>query len=195
MTTPTTAIPQLLTDPGFLLAAPLGSALPDTPPVGGVFTAAWDIAWVNLGPTAEGSTFSYASTVEPIRAAELFDPVRYATTERSGNIAFNLIDYTLRNLNLALNGGVGALVPTSGTGETALYTLEPPDPGEEVRVMIGWEALDRTVRLVGHQTMQGGEISTAFQRAPSTAAIPCTFNFEVPPGGKPWTIYGVSSRA
>ncbi len=135
-----------------------------------------------LGATTEGSTFTYSSKVEPIRAAEFFDPIKYVTTERMGSIAFNLMDYTLANYRRAMNGGVAALAPVSGTGATSLYEFEPPAPGSEVRAMIFWESLDRTMRFVLRQTMQGGEVASAFQKAPSVAAIPCTFNLEAPAG-------------
>ena len=181
------ARPNVLTDPGYLFIAPLLTTLPTNTVTGGVFTDAWPVAWLPLGATTEGSTFSYSSTVEPIVAAEFFDPISYRTTERSGNIAFNLMDYTLTNYKRALNGGVAALTATSGSGATALYDFEPPEPGAEVRVMVGWESLDNTMRLVLRQTIQGGEVSSAFQKAPNVAAIPCTFNMEVPnAGGKPF---------
>lgn len=186
---PTTAVPNILTDPGYLLIAPLGSTLPTNTVAGGVFTDAWAAAWLSLGATEEGSTFAYSSTVEPIRVAEYFDPISYRTTERGGSIAFNLADWTLSNYRRAINGGIAALTATSGVGDTTLGTLEPPEPGDEVRAMIGWESLDSTVRLICHQTIQGGEISSAFNRAPDKALIPCTFQMEVPSGGKPWTLY------
>lgn len=184
------AVPNVLTDPGYLFIAPLGTAAPTNTVAGSVFTDAWAAAWIPLGATTEGSTFSYSTTVEPIRAAELFDPVRWATTEREGNIAFNLMSWTLSNYRRAMNGGVAAVTATSGTGATALYNVSPPTPGTEVRAMIGWESLDNTVRLVAYQTIQGGEIQTAFQKAPDVAVIPCTFNMEVPSGGKPFDIWG-----
>lgn len=184
-----TAVPLVLTDPGYLLIAPLSSTLPTNTVAGSVFTDSWAAAWLSLGATEEGSTFAYSTSVEPIRVAEYFDPISYATTERSGSIAFNLADWTLSNYRRAINGGVAALAATSGTGATTLGTLEPPEPGAEVRAMIGWESLDHTVRLICHQTIQGGEISSAFNRAPSKALIPCTFQLEVPSGGKPWTMY------
>jgi hypothetical protein len=180
------ATPNILTDPGYLFGAPLGTALPTNTVAGGKFTDTWAAAWVPFGATTEGSTFSYSTNVEAITVAEFFDPIKYATTERSGNIAFNLVDFTLQRYRTALNGGVGALTATSGTGATALYDYEPVDPGSEVRIMIGWESLDNTMRLILRQTIQGGEVSTAFQKAPSIAAIPCTFNMEMPVGAKPF---------
>lgn len=185
--------PTILTDPGYLFVAPLGTAVPTNTVAGSVFTDAWAAAWIPLGATEEGSEFSYSTDVEPIEVAEFFDPIAYRTTSREGSIAFNLASYTLSNYRRAVNGGVAALTATSGTGATSLFTLEPPTPGTEVRSMIGWESLDNTLRLICHQTIQGGEISSAFRKAPDLAVIPCTFNLEVPAGGKPWTMYAAGT--
>lgn len=187
------ATPNVLTDPGYLWIAPLATAVPTNTVAGSVFTDAWAAAWIPLGATSEGSEFAYSTEVEPIEVAEFFDPISYRTTSRSGSIAFNLANYTLSNYRRALNGGVAALTATSGTGATALYTVEPPTPGAEVRCMIGWESLDNTVRLICHQTLQGGEITSAFKKAPDLAVIPCTFQLEVPAAGKPWTMYGAGA--
>lgn len=187
---PAVSVPNILTDPGFLWIGPLGTTEPTNTVAGGVFTDAIDAAFIPLGATEAGSTFAYSSTVEAITVAEFFDPIRYQTTERGGNIAFNLADFTLSNYRRALNGGVAALAATSGTGATALYKVEPPEPGEEVRAMILWESTDSTVRLLLRQTIQGGEISSAFAKAPAFATIPCTFNIEVPTSGaKPFTLW------
>lgn len=186
---PSTATPNILTDPGYLFIAPLGSTVPVNTVAGSVFTDAWDAAWISLGATEDGSEFAYSSTVEAVRVAELFDPVTYKTTDRGGRIAFNLADFTLSNYRRALNGGVAAITATSGTGATTLGTLEPPEPGDEVRCMVGWESLDATVRLVARQCMQGGEVTSAFRRAPSKALIPCTFQMEKPSAAAPWTMW------
>jgi hypothetical protein len=188
------ATPVVLTDPGMLWIAPLATAAPTNTVAGSVFTDDPAAAWIPLGATAEGSTFSYETTVEPIRVAEFFDPIRYATTERAGSIAFNLASYTLSNYQRAMNGGIAALTATSGTGATALYTVEPPEPGAEVRSMILWESTDRTLRLMLRQTLQGGAIESAFQKAPDLAVIPCTFNMEVPVGStKPFTMWSAGA--
>lgn len=190
---PAVAKPTILTDPGFLWVAPLGTAAPTNTVTAGKFSDTVAAAWLPLGATTEGSTFTYSSEVEPIRVAEFFDPIRYATTERSGNIAFNLAHWSLSNYRRALNGGVAALVP-SGAAGSELTTLEPPDPGNEVRSMILWESTDSTVRIMLRQALQGGEIESAFQKAPDYAAIPCTFNMEVPDSGaKPWVMWGAGT--
>lgn len=188
------ATPAILTDPGYLFIAPLLSTLPTNTVTGSVFTDAWAAAWIPLGATEEGSTFSYETTVEPISVAEFFDPITYRTTARAGSIAFNLANWSLSNYNRALNGGVAALTPTSGTGATALYDVTAPTPGTETRCMIGWESLDNTLRLICHQTIQGGAIETAFAKAPALGVIPCTFNLEVPAaGGSPFKLSGAGA--
>lgn len=187
------ATPNVLVQPGYLFIAPLGSSVPANTVSGSVFTDSWPVAWLPLGATEDGSTLSYSSTVEAINVAELFDPVRYETTARTGSVAFNLADWTLSNYRRALNGGVAALTATSGTGATGLYTVEPPDPGSEVRCMVGWESLDNTLRFVARQCLQGGEVSSAFRKAPDYATIPCTFNMEKPASAQPFTIWGAGA--
>lgn len=190
---PAIARPTILTDPGMLWLAPIGTAEPTPTATAGKFTDVIPVAWLPLGATTEGSTFSYSTSVEAITVAEFFDPIQYATTERSGNIAFNLASWTLSNYRRALNGGVAALTPT-GTAGSEITSLEPPDPGTEVRAMVLWQSTDDTVRILLRQTIQGGEISSAFQKAPNIAAIPCTYNMEIPTSGaKPWKMWGAGA--
>lgn len=184
---PTTATPNILTDPGYLFWAPLGTTEPTNTVTGSKFTDAWPVAWVALGATEDGSTFSYSSTVQPVNVAEFFDPIKYSTTDRAGSFAFNLADWTLSNMKRAMNGGTLQLV--SGTGATQLNSYTPPAPGSEVRAMIGWESLDGTLRIIAYQCMQGGKVDIAFKKAPSLAVIPTEFSFEVPSSGLPWKMY------
>ena len=185
---PTTAAPNVMTDPGYLFWALLATAIPTNTVTGSKFTDAWPVAWINLGATQDGSEFNYESTVEPITAAEFFDPIKYATTERKGSISFTLVDYTLSNFKKVSNGGTLSVV--SGTGATQLNKFTPPAPGGEVRAMIGWESLDGTMRLIAKQCFNGGAISSAFKKAPDKAGLACQFNFEIPSGGTdPYEIY------
>lgn len=189
MAIPTVATPAILTDPGFLWIAPVGTAVPTNTVTAGKFSDAVAVAWLPLGATQDGSTFGYSTSVEKISVAEFFDPVAYRTTERSGSIAFNLANWSLSNYRRAINGGIAALTPTGGAG-SELTLLEPPDPGNEVRAMILWESTDSTLRLLCRQVIQGGEVSAAFKKAPDYATIPCTFNMEIPSSGsKPWSMW------
>jgi hypothetical protein len=177
------ATPTLLTDPGYLFWAPIGSTEPTGTVVGSVFTDAWPAAWLPVGATEEGSQFSYEINVEAVTVAEFFDPVRQVTTERSGSFSFSMASWTLTNLKRAMNGG--ALTVTGAT-TTTKTTFEPPDPGSEVRAMIGWESLDNTARLVCRQTINAGTIESAFAKAPDKSLIACEFRFEVPTAAKPF---------
>lgn len=193
MPAPAIATPNILTDPGILLWAPLGTATPTHTVSASKFTDNWPTGWLGLGATEEGSSFSYESNIEAIRVAELFDPVRYTVTERSGNIGFNLADYTLTNFRRAMNGGtLTSTVQTVGVPSSTLTEYAPPDPGQEIRAMIGWESTDSTVRLIAYQCLNGGTIESAFAKAPAIAVIPTQFNFEQPAGvgAKPFRLWG-----
>lgn len=189
---PTVAKPNLLIDPGFLWIAPLGTTAPTNTVTAGVFSDTVAAAWLPLGATTEGSSFTNSVEVEPVEVAEFFDPVMYATTGRSTSLAFALASWTLSNYQRAVNGGVAALTPSGASG-AELTTLEPVDPGNEVRCMLLWESTDSTVRVMIRQAIQGGEVTSDFRKAPDVASIPCTFNVEVPDSGKPWVIWGAGT--
>lgn len=176
------ASPTVLTDPGMLWIAPLATADPTNTVAGSKFTDDPPVAWIPLGATTDGTSFSYSTTVEAIRVAEFFDPIKYATTERSGSMSFALANWTASNVKRAMNGGVAALTSTGTTG-SELTRLTPPAPGSEVRSMVLWESTDATVRVLLYQVLQGGDVSIEFKKAPSFAGIPFTMNMEIPAGG------------
>ncbi len=187
-----TATPLVLTDPGFLFWAPLLSAEPAHVAASSTYDLdVWPVAWIPQGATEDGSEFNYESKVEPINVAEFFDPIRWATTERSGSIAFNLASYTLKNLSRAMNGAATATV--SGTGATLSSSLTPVAPGSEVRCMIGWESLDHTMRFIAYQCLNGGAIKSAFKKAPSYAVVPFELQFEVPASTIPFKFYAAGA--
>lgn len=187
------AVPTILTQPGYLFIAPLASTAPTNTVAGSVFTDAWPAAWLPLGATEDGSELSYKIDTSPVEVAEFYDPISYPTTGREGAFAFALASYTLTNFNRAANGGAAALTATSGTGATTLSTFTPPTPGTEVSVMLGWESLDNTLRMVAYQCKQGGEIKSAFKKAPDKALIACQYNFEVNSTGVPYRLYGAGT--
>lgn len=183
--TGTYATPNLLTDPGFLYLAPLGTALPANTVVGGVFTDAWTV-WEPLGMTETGSVFTSSLTVNPITAAETFDPLAWRTTDRESKIEFQLKNFTATNLAAAMNGATSTL---TGSADTSLTQLDPPTPGEEIRQMIGWESLDNTVRLICFQALNSGDLALAMAKAPANANIPFTANLEKPAASQPYRFY------
>jgi hypothetical protein len=195
---PTITAPTILKDPGYLFCTPITTVVPTMVAAGSKFTDAWPAAWLPMGATEDGNTFNYQTNVEAITVAEFLDPIMYSTTSRAGSFAFNLAHYTLQNWFRALNMGAGSLTgltADSGTGATAIYSLSPPDPGAEVRVQLGWESFDNTLRFICYQTLNGGQIQSAFKKAPDKAVIPCTFNFEIPTGlTKPFKMFGTQTR-
>lgn len=185
------ATPTLIRDPGYLLWAPFGSTEPTHTATGSKFTDAWPAAWVPMGATQEGTSFKWESPLEPIYAAEFLNPLAYASGEQTGNIAFALLDFTLKSLQRAMNGG---LITTTGTTGTEVNKFDPPDPTAIVRCMIGWESLDNTMRIVGRQCINASAIEAAFKKGTDVGTIPCEFNFERPLAAASWSIYGTSTR-
>jgi len=190
----TYATPLLLTDPGFVFTAILGTAEPAHAALASTYDLdVWAAAWVPAGVTEGGSKLAYEIKAEPIKAAELFDPVAWRTTERSGSIVFSVMNYTLNNLKRAYNGGT--LATHSGAGVTLSSSLLPPAPGSEIRSMIGWESLDHTMRVVIYQALNMGSIESTFNKAPDKALIPFMFNMEVPIGApqQPFKVYAAGT--
>lgn len=183
---PTIAVPTLLTDPGVLFWAPLGSSLPANTVIGSVYTDTWPVAWIPLGMTDEGSKFTASLSVEPIEAAETFDALTYRTTGRASMIEFALKNFTAANLAKTFNG---ATTTVTGSTTTTLTKISPPNPGAEVRSMIGWESLDATVRLIGYQVINSGDVSLAFAKAPSNTSLPWSAQLEKPTSTPPWDMW------
>ena len=177
---------NLLTDAGFLLWAPLGTALPANTVVGGVFTDPWPVAWIPLGPTTDGSKIDDNATVSEIESAESYYPLAYRTTKREAQVSFNLMNFTATNLSRALNG---AVTTVTGTTTTTMTQVDGPNPVAEVPCMIGYESLDSTVRWVGYQCRNSGNISVALAKAPSTATIAWMANLEKPASSQPYSWF------
>jgi len=169
MATTATSANAIRVNPGVLYAAPLGS----TEPTG--LTGAWPSAWVPLGLTTDGHVDTFDIQTADLTAAELFEPVATYTTGRTETIAFTLMNLTARNLALAFNSGV--TTPTTGTG---YVEVDQPNPGEEVRVMLGWDAVDGKERTFWRRCVQVGSVALARQKAPNASTIPFSFRVETP---------------
>jgi hypothetical protein len=191
----TTAVPLILTDPGFLFWAPAQSTEPAYVAATSTYDLdVWPVAWIPLGATEDGTEFNYETKVEAITVAEFFDPIKYSTTERSGTIGFNLASFHLNAIKRVLNGGTIATV--SGSGVTLSSSYVPVVPGE-VRCMIGWESLDHTVRLICSQVINGSTLKLNMKKAPSFTVLPVVFNFEIPTTGSltgiPFKVYAAGT--
>jgi hypothetical protein len=185
--------PQVLTDPGILWIGALGTAEPTPSSTAGKFSDTLPASWLLFGPTDEGSSFSDAVDTDTITVAEFLSAIKNVVTGRTSKLSFALASWTLSNYRRALNGGVAAIAP-QGTVGTEVTSLEPPVEGTETRAMILWESTDATLRLLGRQSFQTGEVSTDFKPSPDKALIPCEYSFEQPTTGlRPWKMWAAGA--
>lgn len=166
--------------------APLATSFPANTVVGSVFTDAWPGGWILLGVTREGHEFNYEIQTEDIEAAEYLDRISVVTTGRSAGMSFDLMQVHATNLKRALNGGT---LSTSGSGTTLLSTFTPPQPGAEVRSMIGWESTDSTERLILPQAFQTGSLTINRRKGADNASFPLEWAAEIDGSGNPFYVY------
>jgi hypothetical protein len=159
--------------PGTIYVAPLGSTEPTSASI------TLDAAWVSVGYTEEGSTFSFETTTQDIKVAEEFYPVAVRTTGVSAMVAFQMAEATQKNLALALNAGTAA-----GTGAS----LEPVTPGSEIRIMI-LVAKENGARWIFRRCFQSGSVEIANKNSPNKTIIGVEFKLEKPDGAEPWKVY------
>lgn len=164
---------QLAVGPGKLFGGPLGTVEPTD------LITPWnevDPDWFSFGYTEAGSEFDQQLSTTAIDVAEELDTILNAPSSRSSSVAFNLAQLTATNLTAALNGG------TVSTG-AGILIFEPPDLGEEQRIMIGFESEDGTERWVYRQAFMNGQMKITRAKA-AMAPIACTFMLEKPATGQ-----------
>lgn len=138
-------------------------------------------AYREVGYTDDGSVIDISYTNEKIMVEEEFYPVRYVTTEVENFVGFNMKQASRRNLALAIN--LGANEANDGS------VIEPPDPGEEVRVKIV-HVSDAGALWVFRRCFQGDAVSISRQKAPNVSTLPVKFRVEKPDATTaPWSCY------
>lgn len=159
--------------PGKLYIAALGTTEPAT------VTAAWT-GWAPLGYTDEGSAFNYEVSTDNVEVAEELDVLARVTTGRDASVEFALAEITKRNLNIAFNGGIIL-------GDGAAWSFEPPDLGNEQRVMLGWDAspdpATNDLRIIFRQCLQGGSLGLENRKGATKSTISANFQLEKPATG------------
>lgn len=173
--------------PGYLYIGGLGRTEPSD------LTTPWasvDAGWVALGYTNAGTEFDYQLSTSPVNVAEELDVITNAPDGRTASVIFSLSQMTATNLSYALNGGV----ITTGSG---IVTVEPPDLGAEVRVMIGWEAEDHTERWVWRQAINTGQLKITRAKGAANAVLDTDFMLEKPATGSKFfkAIFASPARA
>lgn len=177
--------------PGSLYIAPLGTAEPT------FVTGNWPTGWVTLGYTDQGSEFAFSPTTEDVTVEEEYFPVRTVTTGYTATLTFSLAESTRRNLMIALNAGLTPSATQIGTESNGTLWAEPPAVGEEVRVMLGWDALnaqgagtsDPFGRLVARKCFQTGNIQITRRKGSNKALYQCQFKLEKPAGVQPFRMW------
>jgi len=164
---------QISLGPGYLHTSPLGAVEPVD------LVTAWNVVdpnWIGLGYTGNGSEFNYQLQTGEVHVAEELDPITNTPTGRTSSVTFDLAQLTATNLQIAHNGG------TITQGQDVVI-FEPPDLGEEVRAMLGWESEDHTERWIWRQALMNGALKITRTKGSSNATIACTFTLEKPATG------------
>lgn len=160
--------------PGKLYIAPLGTAEPAS------YDDAWPAGWVPLGYTDEGSAFNYEISTDNVEVAEELDVLARVTTGRDASVEFALAELTYKNLTVAFNGGI-----VVGDGQD--WEFEPPDLGNEQRVMLGWDAMrivaNNDFRMIFRQCLQGGSLGIENRKGATKSTISANFQLEKPASG------------
>ena len=185
MATPTITPGLIRTGPGLIYYAPLGTAIPTLTAAASLISGTWT-AWLQVGATEDGLTFSTSTSTEDIRVAESQNVIRTVTTEKTSTVAFNMAYMSDLHWKLAENGGT---IVTTGTGATKLNTYVPPLLGSEVRQMLGFVSLDNDEAFVWPQVFNGGGFETARAAIATKHGLPVTFNVELPDPGVLTTPY------
>lgn len=178
---------NLLKGPGILYWAPLVTAEPAHTVTASKFsTTAWTAPWAALGSTDAGSQFSDSLDTDNIAVAESVYAQMIVGTARTATWTVALAEWNKTNLTKALNGGT---VTVTGTTTTTLTQIDPPDVGQETRIMIGWQSEDDSVRFIGRQALQTGDLSSGFRKGADNATLAIVWRFEKPTTGAPYSFY------
>jgi hypothetical protein len=186
---------------GTLYVAPLGTTEPSG--VSGAWPSTPAPGWIALGYTDQGSELDFGPTTTDVTVEEEVYPVFTGIDTYTAKMTFVLAEPTAFNLIIALNGGVpGPQNPTATSMQTAIsggVKVEPPTPGAENRVMIGWDALPKAStgstggdpfgRLICRQCFQTGQIKRVMRRGNNKAMFACEFNLEKPPTAQPYAFF------
>lgn len=169
---------------GTLRVAVLGSAEPAS------LTAPWDGAWVELGYTFEGHSWTFTMETEEVEVAEELMPIDEIDVKQSGSIEFTSAEVTAFHWSVACNGGT--ILTPSG-----YVTFEPPLPGATAtKRMLGWESQDGTERIVWRKVRNSGDVEQTRSKGADKAGIPMSMKMLSPGAGIPaWKWWGSTTRA
>ena len=168
--------------PGVLYIAPVGAVEPTT------VSSTYDAAFVPIGYTDAGHTFTYDNQTADVPVAESLDPILVVPTGRVITIAFAFAEISAKHLQSAIGGGT---ITTSG-GTTI---FNPPAIGVQAGVCLAWDSFDQTERMLWRNCIATGSVAVARQKAPAKATLPASFRALQPtnPALQPFTWFGATS--
>lgn len=182
---PTFTVPKtpLAKGPGTLLWATPGTALPDYTVASSVYSVnAWT-GWQLWGITKDGSEWGYDLDTDPIKCAEYVDDIDQVTTGRVVTVKFEIMIVTATIEDRALNRPGKS---TTGSGTTLNTTVFPPDLGNELYCMIGWQSTDDTERIVAENAFQIGSLKTSRKKGADVGTYQLEYKFFPNASGKPY---------
>ena len=184
--------------PGLLYIAPIGTTEP-----AGIADSAWPApvaavpgspgtpavkGWIELGYTDNGSEFKVTPTTDDVKVAEETDPIATVTTAVKSLLTMDLAQLTAFNLAVVMGGGV---IVTSG----GVITFEPPGEGEELEVMVGWRALDKSEAMFWRRCKSTASLDLQRRAGGATKAIlPVEFTVLAVTGKRAWKWLADASK-
>jgi len=179
---------NILSGPGTMFAAPLGTAEPTS------CSGNWPAGWVALGYTNQGSDFNWKPTVNPIMTEEEYWASFNKFTAYEAHITVALLEMVVQNWQLAMNQGIGtsALSSTVTTlGDGSGKKIAFGDVGTEVPVMLGWDSYNKGSsaaagtpsgpeqgRLVVYSAIQVGQVQIQHRKGANPQMLGLDFMFQ-----------------
>lgn len=172
---------------GKLWVAPLGTVTSNYAPTGtgGSFTQGTtatqvpgNAAWLPVGITSEGTTFTFSFDTDTDEAAEYNDALATIVTGTSATMEAELKTVNLTNLRAAFNLPT-SLVTGTPTASTAAY-IDPPAAGAEVRSQWLWESTSGNHIILFWQGLNTGDVALQGQKGAGGMNIPISVNAELP---------------
>jgi hypothetical protein len=139
-------------------------------------TAISTTVWTYAGFTDEGHTFTVSPSYDGVEVAESMLPVARIKTGVDMTLEMALAEVTAQNVQRALNG---ATITSSGTGATAIDSLEPlADGSTETRVAVLWQSDAGDERWVWRKCLQTGAVAIGRKKGSAKATVPLSFLLE-----------------
>lgn len=113
---------QMMVGPGVLRRAPVGT---DDAAIIAAADPTWAVAWETVGATDGGIGLTIAKSYANHTVDQAADWVASTITERHAQLEISLVEMTLKNLRISLNGGT--ITTGSGTGVGGMWDKYEPD--------------------------------------------------------------------